>query len=54
MKSYGLLTSAADCKRQCGNTRQLENGEDVIITTAVKDEDIPAKFPKGHKKSSLI
>lgn len=27
-----------------------KNGEDVIITTAVKDEDIPAKFPKGHKK----
>lgn len=25
-------------------------GEDVIITTAVKDEDVPAKFPKGHKK----
>jgi thioredoxin-dependent peroxiredoxin len=25
-------------------------GEDVIITAAVKDEDIPAKFPKGHKK----
>lgn len=27
-----------------------KNGEDVIITTAVKDEDIPAKFPKGHKR----
>jgi thioredoxin-dependent peroxiredoxin len=27
-----------------------KNGEDVIITTAVKDEEIPAKFPKGHKK----
>lgn len=25
-----------------------EDGEDVIITLAVKDEDIPAKFPKGH------
>ncbi|WP_028295512.1 peroxiredoxin [Olivibacter sitiensis] len=24
-------------------------GEDVIITPAVKDEEIPAKFPKGHK-----
>jgi hypothetical protein len=22
----------------------------VIISTAIKDEDIPAKFPKGHKK----
>ncbi len=25
-------------------------GEDVIITPAVKDEDIPAKFPKGHRR----
>jgi alkyl hydroperoxide reductase subunit AhpC len=27
-----------------------KQGEDVIITTAIKDEDIPAKFPKGHKR----
>lgn len=27
-----------------------KHGEDVIVTMAVKDEDIPAKFPKGHKK----
>ena len=27
-----------------------KQGEDVIITTAVKDEDIPAKFPKGHTR----
>ncbi len=27
-----------------------KHGEDVIITTAVKDEDIPQKFPKGHKR----
>lgn len=26
-----------------------KNGDDVIISGAVKDEDIPAKFPKGHK-----
>ncbi|HUX83967.1 MAG TPA: peroxiredoxin [Chitinophagaceae bacterium] len=26
-----------------------KHGEDVIITGAVKTEDIPAKFPKGHK-----
>ncbi len=25
-------------------------GEDVIITSAVKDEDIPAKFPKGYTR----
>lgn len=24
-------------------------GQDVVIVPAVKDEDIPAKFPKGHK-----
>jgi thioredoxin-dependent peroxiredoxin len=27
-----------------------KQGEDVIITTAVKDEDIAAKFPKGHNR----
>ena len=27
-----------------------KHGEDVIITAAVKDEDVPAKFPKGHTK----
>jgi len=27
-----------------------KNGEDVIITAAVKDEEIPEKFPKGHKR----
>lgn len=27
-----------------------KNGEDVIITAAVKDEDIEAKFPKGYTR----
>ena len=27
-----------------------KNGEDVIITAAVKDEDIAAKFPKGYQR----
>jgi alkyl hydroperoxide reductase subunit AhpC len=27
-----------------------KQGEDVIITMAVKDEDIPGKFPKGHNR----
>jgi thioredoxin-dependent peroxiredoxin len=27
-----------------------KQGEDVIITAAVKDEDIPSKFPKGHTR----
>ncbi|WP_343700998.1 peroxiredoxin [Chitinophaga sp.] len=26
-----------------------KDGEDVIVTAAVKTEDIPARFPKGHK-----
>lgn len=27
-----------------------KDGEDCIIVPSVKDEEIPAKFPKGHKK----
>jgi alkyl hydroperoxide reductase subunit AhpC len=27
-----------------------KNGEDVVIVPSIKDEDIPAKFPKGHTK----
>ncbi|HAC24782.1 MAG TPA: peroxiredoxin [Cytophagales bacterium] len=27
-----------------------KHGEDVIITAAVKDEEIPARFPKGHNR----
>lgn len=27
-----------------------KDGEDVVIVTAVKDEDIPAKFPKGFTR----
>lgn len=27
-----------------------KHGEDVVIVPAVKDEDIPAKFPKGHRR----
>ena len=27
-----------------------KHGQDVIITATVKDEDVPAKFPKGHKR----
>lgn len=26
-----------------------EDGEDVIVSGAIKTEDIPSKFPKGHK-----
>ncbi len=27
-----------------------QDGQDCIIVTAVKDEEIPAQFPKGHRK----
>lgn len=27
-----------------------KDGQDVVIAPAVKDEDIPAKFPKGHTR----
>ncbi|WP_166336399.1 peroxiredoxin [Sphingobacterium chungjuense] len=27
-----------------------KHGEDVIVVPAIKTEDIPAKFPKGHKE----
>jgi alkyl hydroperoxide reductase subunit AhpC len=27
-----------------------QDGEDCIITTAVKDDDIAAQFPKGHRR----
>lgn len=27
-----------------------KHGEDVVIAPAIKDEDIPTKFPKGHKR----
>lgn len=27
-----------------------KNGEDVVIAPAIPDADIPAKFPKGHKR----
>lgn len=26
-----------------------QHGQDVVIVPAIKDEEIPAKFPKGHK-----
>jgi alkyl hydroperoxide reductase subunit AhpC len=26
-----------------------KDGEDVVISNSIKDEDVPAKFPKGHR-----
>jgi alkyl hydroperoxide reductase subunit AhpC len=36
---YGVATPA-----------NWQHGEDVIITAGVKDEEIPARFPKGHTR----
>ncbi|HAI75938.1 MAG TPA: peroxiredoxin [Microscillaceae bacterium] len=33
---------------QVATPANWKDGEDVIVTAAVKTEDIPAKFPKGH------
>jgi hypothetical protein len=30
------------------------DGDDVVISPSIKDEDIPAKFPKGFKKLNII
>jgi thioredoxin-dependent peroxiredoxin len=34
---------------QVATPADWRNGEDVVVLTAIKTEDIPAKFPKGHK-----
>jgi hypothetical protein len=31
-----------------------QDGEDCVIVPAVKDEDIPARFPKGHYRSKAL
>lgn len=36
--NYGVATPA-----------DWKDGEDVVVTPAIKTEDIPAKFPKGHR-----
>lgn len=35
---------------QVATPADWEDGQDVIVVPAVKTEDIPAKFPKGHKE----
>lgn len=35
---------------QVATPANWKQGEDVVITPAVKDEDIEAKFPKGHTR----
>jgi hypothetical protein len=37
-------------KHQVSTPVDWEPGQDVIISPAIKDEDISAKFPKGYKK----
>ena len=34
---------------QVATPADWKNGEDCVVTPAIKTEDIPAKFPKGHK-----
>ncbi len=36
-------------KHQVATPANWKDGEDCIIVPAVKDEDIPSKFPKGHR-----
>ncbi len=36
-------------KHQVATPANWKDGEDCIIVPAVKDEEIPAKFPKGHR-----
>ena len=35
-------------KYSVGTPADWKDGEDVVVVPAVKTEDIPAKFPKGH------
>lgn len=35
---------------QVATPANWKHGEDVVITPAIKDEDIPEKFPKGHTR----
>ena len=36
-------------KHSVGTPVDWEVGQDVVISTAIKDADIPSKFPKGHR-----
>lgn len=36
-------------KHSVATPADWQQGQDVVIAPAIKDEDIPAKFPKGHK-----
>ncbi len=36
-------------KHSVATPADWKNGEDCIVSPAIKTEDIPAKFPKGHK-----
>jgi thioredoxin-dependent peroxiredoxin len=37
-------------KHKVATPANWQDGEDCIISPAVKDEDIPANFPKGHRR----
>lgn len=35
---------------QVATPANWQHGDDVVIAPAIKDEDVPAKFPKGHTR----
>jgi alkyl hydroperoxide reductase subunit AhpC len=37
-------------KHKVATPANWEDGQDCIISPAVKDEDIAANFPKGHRR----
>lgn len=37
-------------KHSVATPADWKQGQDVIISTAIKDEDVPARFPKGHTR----
>ncbi len=36
-------------KHSVATPADWQDGDDVIVMNSIKTEDIPAKFPKGHK-----
>jgi alkyl hydroperoxide reductase subunit AhpC len=49
-RNFDELLRVIDSLQLTAGYANWKQGEDVIITAAVKDEDIPTRFPKGHKR----
>src|SRR5690606_36138561 len=47
LRVIGSLQLTADCS--VATPADWKHGEDVIVVPAIPTEEIPAKFPKGHK-----